>query len=127
MEGIKFKRLDHLLITIPEGEKENARTFYSGVLELKEIPGKYPKGAIWYHIGDIQLHVREEKEHSLSSRHPAFEVEGLEQAKAFLEKKNIQVSDADVIDGRDRCFFTDPFGNRFELLSFNSTVTTVVS
>lgn len=122
MTGIKFKRLDHLLITIPEGEKENAKAFYSGLLQLEEIPGKYPKGAIWYRIGDVQLHIREEKEVPVSVRHPAFEVEGLDQARQFLKIKNIEVLSADVIDGRDRCFFRDPFGNRFELLSYHPGV-----
>ncbi len=56
---ILFKRLDHILLSIPEGETASARAFYGGILELAEIPGNHPGGAIWFQIADIQLHLRE--------------------------------------------------------------------
>lgn len=116
---IAFKRLDHVLITIPPGTFEAARTFYSNVLQLTEVPGQHPNGAIWFEMGDAQLHVREEEGHNPnSSRHPAFEVVSIKEAKAFLEKQHIQVSYSSVINGRDRCFFRDPWGNRFELIEY---------
>jgi len=34
---INFKRLDHVQLCVPEGEVENARTFYCEVLGLQEI------------------------------------------------------------------------------------------
>ncbi|MEI6950613.1 VOC family protein [Paraflavisolibacter sp. H34] len=116
---IHFKRLDHLLISIPPGATEAARQFYAGVLELEEIPGSHPRGAIWFTIADIELHVREEAGGNESSRHPAFEVADLEQAKAFLLSKKVPVTYSSEIDGRNRCFFRDPFGNRFELIEFH--------
>jgi len=118
---IDFKRLDHILISIPEGKKEEARDFYRNVLELKEIPGNHPRGAIWFEIADIQLHVREESVAYYSSRHPAFEVNELEDAKKFLESKGVKIAYSSEIDGRDRFFFRDPFDNRFELLQFRDT------
>ena len=116
---IPFKQIDHILITIPEGKTAEARTFYADVLGLPEIPGQHPKGAIWFTMGDIQLHVREENDGNYSDRHPAFEVEDLQIAEAFLKSKNVAISYSSEIDGRSRCFFRDPFGNRFELLAYN--------
>ena len=115
---IEFKRLDHILIGIPEGETARARTFYSDVLGLNEISGNHPGGAIWFQVADIQLHVREEAGGSYSKRHPAFEVSNLEEAKQTLEQKGLTIEYSSEIDGRQRFFFRDLFGNRFELLQF---------
>lgn len=115
---IHFTRLDHILICIPEGKTAEARAFYGQVLGLTEIPGEHPGGAIWFTIADIQLHLREEAGGSLSLRHPAFEVVDLQAAKQQLEQKGIDISYSSEIDGRQRFFFRDPFGNRVELLEF---------
>lgn len=114
-----LKNIDHILITIPHEAKEAARQFYAEVLQLKEIPGNHPRGAIWFEMGGIQLHLREEDGHqSHSDRHPAFIVSDLMQAKFFLKEKQVAISYSSEIEGRERCFFRDPFGNRFELIEY---------
>ena len=115
---IHFTRLDHILISIPIGKTDEARVFYGQVLNLTEITGEHPGGAIWFSIADIQLHLREEVGGNLSLRHPAFEVADLDAAKRELEQKGITLSFSSDIDGRQRFFFRDPFGNRIELLQF---------
>lgn len=115
---IQFTRLDHILLPIPEGKTMEARAFYSQVLNLAEIPGEHPGGAIWFEIAGIQLHLREESGGGLSLRHPAFEVSNLAGAKQELEQNGVAVSYSSDIDGRQRFFFRDPFGNRIELLEF---------
>lgn len=115
---ITFHRLDHLLITVPDGTREQARDFYTHQLELPEIPGNHPNNALWFQLGNIELHVREEAGIQLSDRHPAFEVLKLANAIKFLQDKGIEIQSATPIAGRQRCFFRDPFGNRFELLEF---------
>ncbi|GAB3968637.1 hypothetical protein GCM10028806_13090 [Spirosoma terrae] len=115
---IQFKRLDHILVCIPEGTTAQARHFYGSQLELEEIPGNHPAGAIWFQMGDIQLHLREEAGGNYSKRHPAFEVVDLQSAKQELESKGITLEYSSEIDGRDRFFFRDPFDNRIELLEF---------
>ena len=117
---ITFKRLDHVLITVPEGKRAEAQDFYGAVLGLTEIPGQHPKDAIWFRIGDVELHITEEAGNDQSDRHPAFEIVDLNDAKQFLAEKNIDVQYASEIPGRQRCFFRDPFGNRFELIEFNA-------
>jgi len=118
MNRILFKRLDHILITIPEGMRESAEIFYKNILGLEAIPGEHPKGALWFVMGNIQLHVRPEAAGKISDRHAAFEVEDLEAAKSFLKRKSIAIYYSSEIDGRQRCFFRDPFDNRFELLQY---------
>ena len=116
---IEIKHLDHILITIPPHSREEARRFYTETLLLKEVPGNHPNGAIWVQLGNIELHIREEEIHqSNSARHPGLVVKDLDKAKAFLKKEDIDVSYSSAIEGRDRCFFRDPWGNRFELIEF---------
>lgn len=115
---IQFSRLDHVALMVPIGRKEEARTFYKEILLLEEIPGEHPRGAIWFNIGNIQLHLVEEEPGPESGRHPAFEVKDLEGAKAYLQSKGIEIAYSSVIVGRSRCFFRDPFGNRIELLEY---------
>ncbi len=120
---IHFNRLDHLLITIPEGATAAARAFYSNVLGLTEIAGGYPHGAIWFALADIQLHLREECSGDFSARHPAFEVANLDEAREELAQKGVPVSYSSDIDGRQRFFIRDPFGNRIEFLQYDAAET----
>ncbi|QMW00396.1 VOC family protein [Spirosoma foliorum] len=115
---IQFIRLDHVLICIPEGTTAQAREFYRDVLGLEEIPGEHPSGAIWFKIADIQIHLREEAGGNYSKRHPAFEVANLTEAKQSLISKGLAIEYSSEIDGRERCFFRDPFDNRIELIEF---------
>jgi catechol 2,3-dioxygenase-like lactoylglutathione lyase family enzyme len=116
---IQFKRFDHILISIPEGKTEEARIYYSQVLGLTEIPGDHPNGAIWFQIADIELHLREESGGHFSLRHPAFEIANLDEARQGLEQKGIDIAYSSDIDGRQRFFIRDPFGNRIEFLAFD--------
>ncbi|MFC5410318.1 VOC family protein [Larkinella bovis] len=115
---IQFKRLDHILLPIPAGKREDARIFYSHILGLKEVPGDHPGGALWFAIGDLELHLREEAPGPYSKRHPAFEITNLDEARQHLQRHGIEITYSSDIDGRQRFFFHDPFGNRFELLEF---------
>jgi catechol 2,3-dioxygenase-like lactoylglutathione lyase family enzyme len=117
---ISFKRLDHVAVMIPRGKTAEARAFYGGVLQLKEIPGQHPRNATWFEIAGVQLHLVEEDgipDH-ISGRHPAFEVTDLEAAKSYLQSKGIEIAYSSVITGRERFFLRDVFGNRIELLEY---------
>jgi catechol 2,3-dioxygenase-like lactoylglutathione lyase family enzyme len=119
MMKIEFKRLDHIMLCIPEGQENAARTFYGNVLGLKELTDlgyPLPHGAIWYQIGDVQLHIRAENGNERSQRHPAFEITNLEEARQILEANGIAVKYESTIPDRNRFSFRDPFGNRIEFL-----------
>lgn len=120
---IDFKRLDHVMLCIPEGAEDEARKFYGDVLgldELTDLGYPLPNGAIWFQIGDVQLHIRAESgNHIPSQRHPAFEIKNLEQAKELLEANGVQVRYESKIPDRNRFSFRDPFGNRIEFLEMD--------
>lgn len=116
---INFGKLDHIQICIPPGKEDEARKFYTDILDLKEIakPVELLKnGGLWYEIADIQLHIGVENEHNNSKRHPAFEVENLDEVKQYLVSKNVKVKEGEKIPGVNRFSMVDPFGNRIELL-----------
>ncbi len=115
---ISFKRTDHFLITVPKDKLAEAAHFYQHVLELPILTGERPFNAVWFKIADVELHIMEENQGAISQRHAAFEVADLKAAESFLKLKGIEISYSTIIEGRDRLFFRDPYGNRFELLAF---------
>ncbi len=115
---LPFVRTDHILINVPIGKLAEAGDFYQNVLQLPIILGEKPFNALWFKLADIELHIMEEQAGVLSQRHPAFEVTDLKISEEFLKSKGLEVSYSSKIEGRERLFFRDPFGNRFELIEF---------
>jgi catechol 2,3-dioxygenase-like lactoylglutathione lyase family enzyme len=116
---IHIKRLDHVQICIPFGEEERAREFYARVLGLEEIEkpdALKPSGGLWFKMADVQLHIGVEEMQGKSKRHPAFEVEGLEQIREHLRENQVKVKEETPVPGLNRFSFFDPFGNRIEFM-----------
>lgn len=116
---INFKRIDHIQLCIPIGKEPEARAFYIDILGLKEIekPEYLRKnGGFWLTIADIELHIGAEDIENRSKRHPAFEIENLDEVKAYLQNLNIRIKEDKPIPNFRRFSFFDPFNNRIELL-----------
>ena len=119
---VRFKRLDHVQLCIPFGAEEQARGFYSAVLGLEEIEkpdALKPNGGLWFQIADIQLHIGVEDVQGKSKRHPAFEVEGLDEIRQHLLANSVRVKEETAVPGMSRLSFFDPFDNRIELMERN--------
>ncbi|MFD1631476.1 VOC family protein [Pseudopedobacter beijingensis] len=115
---IQFKRLHHILLTVPVGKIQEARDFYANAVGLQEIEGQHPNGAIWFQMGDVELHLLEEDKGGLYSNHPAFEIKGLSAIREHFLTKGLELSYPPKIEGRERFFIRDPFGNRVEFIEF---------
>ncbi len=116
---INIKRLDHVQLCVPRDGEERAREFYAGLLGLKEIDKPEvlrANGGMWFEIADVQLHIGVEDAAAKSKRHPAFEVEGVEEIRKFLERNGVRTRDEKEIAGVRRFSFFDPFDNRIELM-----------
>ena len=116
---IRITRLDHLQICIPVGKENEARNFYTDIVGLEEIPKPkelVARGGLWYKVANIEFHIGTENEVNHSKRHPAFEVNGIQEAKAYLIKKGVKIKEEIQLPGQSRFSFIDPFGNRIELL-----------
>ena len=115
---ITFKRADHIHICVPPERLEEARRFYTDIIGL--IPDHRPEvfhnPGYWFRIGDIGFHIGIEAPLPRTSRHSAFEVANIKEARKHLEQNGVEIYEEEVIPGRERFFFLDPFGNRMELL-----------
>ncbi|AUS06302.1 VOC family protein [Pseudotamlana carrageenivorans] len=116
---INFQKIDHVQICIPIGEEEKGRAFYCDILGLKEI--KRPEsikhiGGFWLEMANINLHIGTEKMEGKSKRHPAFEVENINEVKSYLISKGVKVKEDAEIPGISRFSFYDFWDNRIELI-----------
>lgn len=119
---IAFKRIDHIHICVPPERLEEARLFYTAIMGLKLIdrPDVFAKPGYWLGVAGIELHIGVEPSLPRTSRHSAFEISDVKAAKAYLLSKNVEIIPETIIPGRERFAFIDPFGNRMELLEFES-------
>jgi catechol 2,3-dioxygenase-like lactoylglutathione lyase family enzyme len=116
---IRIKRLDHVQLCIPKGEEAQARDFYGRVLgfpELEKPEALKVNGGLWFQVADIQLHISVETPTGRSKRHPAFEVEALDEIRDYFRQQQIEVREETPVPGLQRLSFFDPFGNRIELM-----------
>ena len=80
--------LDHVQLAMPAGQEAAARAFYSGVLGLTE---------------EVKAH-------------PALLVKGLPELAARCLAAGFPPTTDEPLEGFDRVYVADPFGNRIELL-----------
>ena len=117
--------IDHVQLAMPEGGEEAARAFYTGLLGITETP-KPPhlakRGGCWFEAGALKVHLGVEKTFQPAKKaHPAFIVENLPALKAKLAAAGAAIRDDEPLEGYDRCYVDDPFGNRLELMEVNSS------
>jgi ketosteroid isomerase-like protein len=112
--------LDHVQLAMPPGREAEARAFYQGLLGLPEVP-KPPnlatRGGCWFERGDVKVHLGVEQEFRPARKaHPALRVHDLGSVRAALEAGGVAVRHDEPLEGYERFYVDDPFGNRIELL-----------
>lgn len=115
---------DHVQVAIPRGQEDRARTFYSGLLGLKEIPkpaSMAGRGGLWFECGQLQLHLGVEEPFAPARKaHPALRIRGYEELLAGMSAAGYDVRRDAGLPGVARAFVADPFGNRVELIDSES-------
>lgn len=114
--------LDHVQLAAPPNSEEAARRFFGEILGLDEVEKPEvlrKRGGVWFQIGNQQLHIGiEESFVPAKKAHPAFEVRELDELKKRVDEFEVDyVSDGDL-EGANRIFVFDPFGNRLEFLEW---------
>lgn len=97
-----------------------ARAFYRDLLGLPERP-KPPKlaarGGCWFESGEVKIHLGVEQDFRPAKKaHPALLVSELLSLIETLEQAGVVLVDDEPLDGYERVYVHDPFGNRLELL-----------
>jgi catechol 2,3-dioxygenase-like lactoylglutathione lyase family enzyme len=120
MDGVTVIRLDHVQLAMPAGGEDDATAFYEGVLGIERVP-KPPhlavRGGCWFESGDLKVHLGVDAEFRPATKaHPAFIVDGLQTLRREIVAAGYGVVDDEPLDGYDRVYVNDPFGNRIELM-----------
>jgi catechol 2,3-dioxygenase-like lactoylglutathione lyase family enzyme len=112
--------LDHVQIAMPPGREAEARAFYHGLLGIPEAPKPAHlavRGGCWFERGALKLHLGVEAGFVPARKaHPAFIVRDLPVLVARLAAAGHAASEDQPLDGYDRVYVDDPFGNRLELM-----------
>jgi catechol 2,3-dioxygenase-like lactoylglutathione lyase family enzyme len=105
---------------MPRGREADAESFYSGLLGLERVskPANLAKrGGCWFRGAELELHLGVEEPFVPAKKaHPALQVSELGALKSRLEDSGADVWTDEPLDGYDRFYASDPFGNRIEFL-----------
>jgi catechol 2,3-dioxygenase-like lactoylglutathione lyase family enzyme len=114
------RRLDHILLAMPAGREADARKFYQellGIPEAAKPPNLVARGGCWFEAGELKVHLGVEKNFVPARKaHPAFIVDDLQGLTAILQNAGYAIAHDKPLEGYDRIFVDDPFGNRIELM-----------
>ena len=117
---MRVRRLDHVLLAMPAGREREAREFYQGILGIPEAvkpAALSARGGCWFEDGELKVHLGVEKDFAPARKaHPAFIVDDLAELEAALRSAGHPIARDEPLEGYDRFFVNDPFGNRIELL-----------
>ncbi|WP_162252158.1 VOC family protein [Caulobacter sp. Root487D2Y] len=120
--------IDHVQLAMPAGGEAAARGFYGDVLGLPETP-KPPhlakRGGCWFESQTLKIHLGVEADFRPARKaHPGLLVAELDALKTRLAQAGYALNDDEPLEGYDRVYVDDPFGNRIELLEpLNSAAT----
>lgn len=117
---MQIRRLDHVQLAMPAGREDDARAFYQGVLGIPEVAKPThlaSRGGCWFERGDLKVHLGVDIDFAPARKaHPAFIVDDLEGLVQNLRDAGYRVVADQPLEGYDRMYADDPFGNRIELM-----------
>jgi catechol 2,3-dioxygenase-like lactoylglutathione lyase family enzyme len=111
--------IDHVQLAMPAGREDEARAFYAGLLGVPEVakPEHLAKrGGVWFETDRVKIHLGVDRDFRAATKaHPALVVSGLRALVARLRAAGVVVVE-EAMEGYDRVYVSDPFGNRLELM-----------
>jgi catechol 2,3-dioxygenase-like lactoylglutathione lyase family enzyme len=115
-----LKGIDHVQTAIPVGGETIARDYYGKVLGMTELPKPVDmaaRGGCWFAIGSLQLHLGAEAGFRPAKKaHVALIADDLAAVRDAVGAAGFVAHDDTPVDGRNRFFSHDPFGNRIEFI-----------
>ena len=105
---------------MPAGGEDAAVGFYEQLLGVPRVPKPdhlAARGGCWFEDGDLKIHLGVDGEFRPARKaHPALLVDDLQTMIASLRAAGVPVIDDEPLQGYDRVYVEDPFGNRIELM-----------
>jgi catechol 2,3-dioxygenase-like lactoylglutathione lyase family enzyme len=116
--------IDHVQVAAPPGCEAAATEFYGGLLGMERVAkpeALAERGGCWFRAGAHELHVGVEQHFVPAGKaHPALAVESparLHELADSLTAAGHSLRWDEELDGVERFFVRDPFGNRLELVA----------
>jgi catechol 2,3-dioxygenase-like lactoylglutathione lyase family enzyme len=117
--------IDHVQLAAPPGCEAEARRFFGELLGLEELEkpeSLRARGGVWFRVGAQQLHIGVEQQFGAAGKaHPAFAASRYDELVARLRAAGVAVVDDASISGVRRCYVSDPWGNRIELVAVENS------
>lgn len=113
--------IEHVQLAMPAGEEDAARAFYRDLLGIAETPKPLhlaKRGGCWFEDGPVKIHLGVEADFRPASKaHPALIVDDVLALAQRLKAAGVRVVEDEPLEGWDRVYADDPFGNRIELMT----------
>jgi catechol 2,3-dioxygenase-like lactoylglutathione lyase family enzyme len=116
---MELRAIEHVQIAIPAGGEPKAREFFCGLLGMTEVPKPktLPAQGAWFKRRDVKVHVSVDRDFRPASRsHIAFVIDDVPALREAAKGRGYTVEEGRSLDGFDRVFVRDPFGNRLEFM-----------
>ena len=117
---MRIMQIDHVQLAMPAGQEDAARAFYEGLLGLVWVakpPHLARRGGCWFGDGEARVHLGVEQDFRPARKaHPALLTDDLTALTGRLSAAGVTISTDEPLDGYDRAYVDDPFGNRIELM-----------
>lgn len=117
----RIVRMHHVFITVPSDRLDEAHDFYTSILGLQEVPRpqsikKFP--GFWLRLANMDLHigVQDDIDREAPLTHVAYQVSNIKHWRESLSQQGVEIREAPPLDGYLRFEFSDPFGNRIEMI-----------
>lgn len=124
MVGVALIGIEHVQLAMPAGGEDAATAFYEGLLELSRVPKPAhlaARGGCWFEAGGVKVHLGVDADFRAATKaHPAFVVDDVQGLARRLAAAGFDVVDDEPLEGFERAYVHDPFGNRIELMQPDS-------
>lgn len=114
------ERIDHVQLAMPAGREADAIAFYERVLGIPHVPKPdhlAVRGGCWFERGALKVHLGVDADFRPARKaHPALIVDDVRGLADAVAAAGGEVIDDEPLEGYDRVYVHDPFGNRIELL-----------
>src|SRR5215468_6022207 len=106
-----IQAIEHIQLAMPRGQEDIARNFYSGLLNIPEIP-KPPelakRGGVWFENELVKIHLGIDPDFRPARKaHPGLIVRDLKSLVRNLRESGVAVSDAEPLPGYDHVYAAD--------------------
>src|SRR5687768_11044841 len=114
------ERIEHVQLAMPAGGEAEATQFYEGLLGITHVPKPAhlaSRGGCWFENDRLKIHLGVESGFRPARKaHPALLVSGLRELVSRLADAGVELLTDEPLEGYDRVYAYDPFGNRLELM-----------